>query len=132
MRGIHRSPVDSPHKGTVTGKTISFDDVIMGRTTHDICCGSLSIPLRPQHRNRPWRSCSLLHTHTRSHRPCHSCRTRKLNSFNSLRQRHIGRHTDDIFKCIFVNEKSFILIRISLKFVLFIRVQLTIIQYRFR
>ena len=27
--GIHRSPVNSPHKGPVTRKMLSFDDVIM-------------------------------------------------------------------------------------------------------
>ena len=29
VRGIHRWPVDSPHKGPVTWKMVSFDDVIM-------------------------------------------------------------------------------------------------------
>ena len=29
MRGIHRSPVDSPHKGPLTRKKFSFDDVIL-------------------------------------------------------------------------------------------------------
>ena len=29
MRGIHRSPVDSPHKGPVTRKMFPFDDIIM-------------------------------------------------------------------------------------------------------
>ena len=29
VRGIHRSPVDSPHKGPVTRKVFPFDDVIM-------------------------------------------------------------------------------------------------------
>ena len=29
VRGIHRWPVNSPHKGPVTRKIISFDDVIM-------------------------------------------------------------------------------------------------------
>ena len=29
MRGIHRWPVNSPHKGPVTGKMFPFDDVIM-------------------------------------------------------------------------------------------------------
>ena len=29
VRGIHRGPVNSPHKGPVTRKMISFDDVIM-------------------------------------------------------------------------------------------------------
>ena len=27
--GIHRGPVNSPHKGPVTGKMFPFDDVIM-------------------------------------------------------------------------------------------------------
>ena len=30
VRGIHRWPVNSPHKGPVTRKMFSFDDVIMG------------------------------------------------------------------------------------------------------
>ena len=29
VRGIHRWPVDSPHKGPITRKTLPFDDVIM-------------------------------------------------------------------------------------------------------
>ena len=29
VKGIHRSPVNSPHKGPVTGKRFPFDDVIM-------------------------------------------------------------------------------------------------------
>ena len=29
VRGIHRWPVDSPHKGPVTWKMFSFDDIIM-------------------------------------------------------------------------------------------------------
>ena len=33
MRGIHRRPVNSPHKGPVTRKMFPFDDVIMF-----ICC----------------------------------------------------------------------------------------------
>ena len=31
VRGIHRWPVDSPHKGPVTRKMLPFDDVIIGR-----------------------------------------------------------------------------------------------------
>ena len=30
MRGIHRGPVNSPHKRPVTRKMFPFDDVIMG------------------------------------------------------------------------------------------------------
>ena len=29
VRGIHRSPVNSPHKGSVTRKMFPFDDVVM-------------------------------------------------------------------------------------------------------
>ena len=40
------------------------------------------------------------------------------NRFNTLRPRQNGRHfSDDIFKCIFVNENVWISIEISLKFV---------------
>ena len=39
-------------------------------------------------------------------------------TFNTLRPRQHGRHfTDDIFKCIFLNEDIWISIKISLKFV---------------
>ena len=31
VRGIYRSPVSSPHKGSVTRKTFPFDDAIMNR-----------------------------------------------------------------------------------------------------
>ena len=38
VRGIHRSPVNSPYKGLVTRKMFPFDDVIMLRTC-SWCCG---------------------------------------------------------------------------------------------
>ena len=39
VRRIHRWPVNSPHKGPITRKMFSFDDVIMRRTTSlvDVC-----------------------------------------------------------------------------------------------
>ena len=38
VRGIHRWPVDSPHKGPVKRKTLPFDDVIMrGNNANFIC-----------------------------------------------------------------------------------------------
>ena len=41
-----------------------------------------------------------------------------MDWFNTVRLRQNGCHfTDDIFRCIFVNEKICILIKISLKFV---------------
>ena len=36
VRGIHRWPVNSPHKGPVTRKTFHFDDVIMQTFNQDI------------------------------------------------------------------------------------------------
>ena len=35
VRGIHRGPVNSPHKWPVTWKLFPFDDVIMPRVKHD-------------------------------------------------------------------------------------------------
>ena len=35
VRGIHRWPVNSPHKGPVTRKMFPFDDVIMSFKVHD-------------------------------------------------------------------------------------------------
>ena len=39
VRGIHRSPVDSPHKGPVTRKMFPFDGVIM---QYQLCKGCVS------------------------------------------------------------------------------------------
>ena len=36
--GIHRWPVNSPHKGPVTRKMFPFDDVIMSNIAHILCC----------------------------------------------------------------------------------------------
>ena len=38
VRGIHRSPVNSPHKYPVTRKMFSFDDVTMGISQCAFCC----------------------------------------------------------------------------------------------
>ena len=41
VRGIHREPVNSPHKWPVTRKMFPFDDVIMqsaGATCSHLCC----------------------------------------------------------------------------------------------
>ena len=37
VRGIHRGPVNSPHKGSVTRKMFPFDDVIMTMSDVDTC-----------------------------------------------------------------------------------------------
>ena len=36
--GIHRWPVNSPHKGPITRKMFSFDDVIMMHNSWDVLC----------------------------------------------------------------------------------------------
>ena len=50
IMGIHRSPVDSPHKGPVTRKVFPFDDVIMIRM--DVVC--MIAPLAVKQRWRIW------------------------------------------------------------------------------
>ena len=37
VRGIHRWPVNSPHKGPVTRKMFPFDDIFMAFGEHDEC-----------------------------------------------------------------------------------------------
>ena len=39
-RGIHRGPVNSPHKGPVTRKMFPFDDVIMGNKQSGYWCNN--------------------------------------------------------------------------------------------
>ena len=40
VRGIHRGPVNSPHKGPVTRKVFPFDDVIIS----SFCVGAITYP----------------------------------------------------------------------------------------
>ena len=40
--GIHRRPVNSPHKGSVTRKMFPFDDVIMRRSSPVWCVHSIA------------------------------------------------------------------------------------------
>ena len=51
VRGIHRSPVNSPHKGPVTRKMFPFDDVIISLVTY----------VANHHVSRIWKS--LIHRH---------------------------------------------------------------------
>ena len=41
VRGIHRRPVNSPHKGPVTWKMFPFDDVIMESASQYLLCCTL-------------------------------------------------------------------------------------------
>ena len=47
VRGIHRWPVNSPHKGTVTRKMFSFDGVIMTTVVHG-WVGRVILPNKPE------------------------------------------------------------------------------------
>ena len=56
MRGVHRWPVNSPHKGQVTRKMFPFDDVIMNLTTMrnsymDNCYNAVNFPEQPRNRH---------------------------------------------------------------------------------
>ena len=54
VRGIHRSPVNSPHKGPVTWKMCPFDDIIMECT--DGCRVQPSLRLQAISRSSSWLS----------------------------------------------------------------------------
>ena len=45
MRGIHRWPVNSPHKGPVTRKVFPFDNVIMGNRNNDVWQQAIHEPM---------------------------------------------------------------------------------------
>ena len=45
VRGIHRGPVNSPHKWPVTRKMFAFDDVIMYSSTSDNCPNHTTKPM---------------------------------------------------------------------------------------
>ena len=95
MRGIHRSPVNSRHKGPVTRKMFPFDDVIMWT-------------------DRPTSSWWLQICW------CQAVSNNHADSsiINTLRPRQNGhRFADDTFKRIFLNENVRLSIKISLKFV---------------
>ena len=97
MRGIHRGPVNSPHKWPVTRKMFPFDDVIM--FFHG--------------RQEP-----VTESYIFSTRDCRCHMSRLLTWINTLRPRQNGRRfADDTFKRIFLNENVRISIKISLKFV---------------
>ena len=97
VRGIHRWPVNSPHKWPVTRKTFPLDDVIMKSIQwlrYKLC----------------WQDVvSFEHGGVISWRPY--IRASVINAKYSLTQLpgQNGRHfADDIFACIFVNENFYI------------------------
>ena len=89
VMGIHRWPVDSPHKGPVNGKLFDL-------MTSSWCVGKKSV----------------LPTHV------FDGGATPVYSINKLKPRQNCLHfADDIFKCIFLNENVWISLTISLKFV---------------
>ena len=126
VRGIHRSPVDSPHKGQWR-RALMFS-MICARTNgwvNNRDAGDLrrdgahyDVTVKPNAGLvvtvlKPW----LWFQRQRNHAfPDVSLSIRQ--SYITLRPRKNGRHfADDIFKCIFLNETVWIPIEISQKFV---------------
>ena len=121
VRGIHRSPVKSPHKGQWRGALMfslicvwinnwvnnrEAGDLRRYRAHHDVTVMNKfnNTMVKPD----PW----LLRTNHKL--TCHWITIR----VNTSRPRRNGRHfADDILKCIFLNENVWIPIEISLKFV---------------
>ena len=54
VRGIHRWPVNSPHKGPVTLKMFPFDDVIMLQHVATTCCCEIYFTNNNQGMARKW------------------------------------------------------------------------------
>ena len=97
VRGIHRSPVDSPGKGPVSRKVFSFDDITMNWFN-----------------NNHW----FLSKYYAS--SVISISTEIVNSHDTMSfcLGQNGRHfTHDIYRFIFANEKFCVLIKLSLKLI---------------
>ena len=61
VRGIHRWPANSPHKGPVTRKMSPFDDVIMIQLGHKFAPVTTAAQMT-SHYMKQWRHRSLMHT----------------------------------------------------------------------
>ena len=82
VRGIHRGPVNSPHKWPVRRKMFPFDDVIMCRYLHPLC-HHLWCNMKQNHKVYMNLTCSKLRPWTYS---CtfYMCHKTSLLSWNSL------------------------------------------------
>ena len=132
VRGIHRWPVHSSHKGPVTRKIFPFDDVIMMIHNDDGNIRFISVMLGDT------TYCYMTHgpyimqlprLHYYVFNPSRvEFETIKvyrhfLTILNTLRARQNGRpFADDIFKCIFFSQNVLISLKILLKFVPNVRV----------
>ena len=116
VRGIHRWPVNSLHKGPVTRKMFSFDDIIMKEIFwYHWCCSCMETMWC---RSR-WRTNLIIFQNIQYEIwNTKTCNSHNADCFNTLGPRQNGHHSaDDILKCIFLNENVWIAIKISLKFV---------------
>ena len=113
VRGIHRPPVNSPHKGQWRGAAM-----------FSLICAWINILVNSREaadlrRHRAQYDVNVMSWVT--------LLTYEINvktiPINSLRRNRNRRHfADDIFKCTFLNENEWILLRISLKFVRTVRI----------
>ena len=113
VRGIHRWPVNSPHKGPVTRKMFPFVDVIMW--CHSWWC---------------WQPHNSIYEETGNHRKQFS-RQYFVLLLITLRPRKNGRYFADHILSAFYWMKMYEL-RLKVHRSLFLRVQLTIFQHWFR
>ena len=117
VQGIHRRPVNSPHKGPVMWKVFPFDDVIMWHSF------VLSAEIWKMLHHTSWYVlCTPAATHSVGSchlwLPCTDSKALKGLTLNTLRLRQNGRRfADGNFKCIFLNENIWISIKISLNYV---------------
>ena len=119
VRGIHRWPMNSLHKRPVPRKMFPFDDVIMSKHIAPFLqMPDYAVPsdgLFMQFYDSFDRKTSQC----RGSDSSWLCDTAFVSiDLNTLRPRQSGRHlADDIFKCIFMNENVWIVLKISLEFV---------------
>ena len=83
VRGIHRWPVNSPHKSPVTRKMFPFDDVIMVISRS----GQIHYCRRP--------CCCHPHSPHRHRHPLREAPTARQETVGSHEQHHLGNHAQD-------------------------------------
>ena len=120
VRGLHRGPVNSPHKWPVTRKMFPFDDVIMWYAFCCALCGQMLIlPIFPKHLSltrlpqRQWNNHEYIAwlTHWGLDKMSAISQTTHWNVFSWMKMYEI---------------------RLKLQWSLFLKVQLTIFQHWFR
>ena len=97
VRGIHRWPMDSPHRGPIMRKVFPFNDIIMSLHHYAVLLQSAELPQLELHLQ--WTQQPTSH----------------FSSLPPLDK--MATSLADIFKCIFLNGNDRIPIRISMRFV---------------